>query len=188
MTISPTVWANRFDPTAASVLLRDGPILRSVLKSLPWSGRATVAGHMMTDHVEEAVGSTGLEALLRSSRTACHTIRGGTLAEGVDRSVRTARGVLTVALLGLDGEGHGKQALAAADVFSAAVLLLTAEPGLQGRARAWIAEGKSRTREIGRLDNLGIGAALLSAHMSGPAFPEDILPSVAGDLLREVAR
>ncbi|MFP5512557.1 MAG: hypothetical protein ACLGJC_05710 [Alphaproteobacteria bacterium] len=188
MALSPIAWAHRYAPDSASVLLRDGPVARSVLKSLPWVSRAKVVSDLFTDSIEEAVESKGLARLLESARNRCQTIRGGTFAAEVDQAVRAARGVLTVALLGMDGDGRSKEPLAATDVFSASVLLLTAEPSLQSHARDWIAGGTARVRQIGQIDLLGFGAALLSAHMSGPAFPEDVLPLVAGDLLNEVTR
>lgn len=186
MSLSPTVWANRFDPTAASVLLRDGPILRASFQGRPWSSRAIDTDGLMHRYIEAVAGTTGVPKLVAAFPTAGHFLRGTDFAIAVDGAVRKARGTLTVALLNLGRDGA--ETLTATCASSAAVLLFSAEPGLQAEARAWIAGGRRRVTELVRPGQFGIGAALLSAHMSGPAFPEDILPGIAGDLLTEVAR
>jgi hypothetical protein len=64
---------------------------------------------------------------------------------------------------------------------TAAVLSVCADPHLQERARAWIAEnGVSR---IWWLPMPGFGAVMRAAAIAGPNGPDDALPALAGDLL-----
>lgn len=184
MSLSPTVWANRYDPTAASALLRNGHMLRASFQGRPWPSRATDTDSLVNRYIEAVAGTIGVPKLVAAIETSGHFLRGTDFAIAVDGAVRKARGALTVTLLAMDRD----EPLTADCASSAVVLLLSAEPGLQGRARAWIAGGPRRSTELVRPGQFGIGAALLSAHMSGPAFPEDILPGIAGDLLTEVAR
>ncbi|CAO3445822.1 hypothetical protein [Azospirillum argentinense] len=187
MDITPLAWANRFDPTNATANLKEGGEFRTLFRPRPWLDRAVLVSNRLTDGIEGAVGTGGLQALLSSASSGGRLIRGGTFAADIDKAVRTGRAVLTVALLSLDGTGRGKEVLRAQDITSAAVLLLTAEPGLQGMAREWFGATKGGIRQLGRLGLPGVGAALLSAHMSGPIFDGDALPNIAGSLLAEVA-
>lgn len=92
-----------------------------------------------------------------------------------------------MALLNLDGKGRGKEVLRAQDIASATILLLAAEPGIQSIGREWFGESKNGVCQLGRLNLPGIGAALLSAYISGAIFDGDALPIIAGSLLMEAA-
>jgi len=187
MDISAHDWAHAFDPTNAIANLKEGGEFRTLFRPRPWLDRTVLTANLMTDKVEGVVGTSGLKALLASAPTGGHLIRGGTFAADVATAVKNARAVFTVALLSLDGNGRGKEVLRARDICSATVLLLAAEYGLQACARGWFEANRNSVRQLARLNMPGIGAALLSAHMSGPVFPEDVLPSIAGSLLAEVA-
>ncbi|MGY0794239.1 hypothetical protein ACW7BJ_33245 [Azospirillum argentinense] len=187
MTITPHTWATRFDPTNAAANLKEGGEFRTLFRPRPWLDRAVLVSNRLTDGIEGAVGTSGLQALLSSAPSGGRLIRGGSFAGDIAKAVRNARAVLTVALLSLDGAGRNKEVLRAQDITSAAVLLLAAEPGLQAMARDWFGETRGGLRQLGRLGLPGIGAALLSSHMSGPEFDGDALPNIAGSLLAEVA-
>lgn len=187
MNITPHAWAQRFDPANAAANLKEGGEFRTLFRPRPWLDRAILTDNRLTDGIEVAVGKNGLKTLLNSASSGGHMIKGGTFARDVNQAVRNARAVLTVALLSLDGASRGKEVLRARDICSAAVLLLAAEPGLQACAREWFGVTEGGLRQLGRLNMMGVGAALLSAHMSGPAFPNDFLPTVAGSLLAGAA-
>ncbi|MBP2311907.1 hypothetical protein [Azospirillum soli] len=187
MDISAHDWAHAFDPDNAVANLKEGGEFRTLYRQRQGLDRAVLVDNRLTDGIEGAVGTKGLKALLASTTTGGHLIRGGTFAADVATAVKNARAVLTVALLSLDGSGRGKEVLRARDICSATVLLLAAEYGLQACARGWFEANRGSLRQLGRLNMPGIGAALLSAHMSGPIFPEDVLPNIAGSLLAEVA-
>ncbi|TWA76424.1 hypothetical protein FBZ83_11975 [Azospirillum brasilense] len=187
MNITPYVWAQRFDPANAALLLKEGGEFRVAFRKQPWLGRAMLVSNLLSDGIEDAVGKSGLTALLKGASSGGHMIRGGTFATDVAGAVRSARTVLTVTLLSLDGTDRSKEVLRARDICSATVLLLAAEPGLQAMAREWFGSTKGGVRQLGRMNLPGIGAALLSAHMSGPQFDGDALPGIAGSLLTEVS-
>lgn len=180
---TPLTWATRFDPTNAAANLQEGGEFRTLFRPRPWLDRAVLVSNRVSDGIEDAVGKNGLEALLNSASSGGRLLCGGNFAADVAGAVRNARAVLTVALLSLDGAGRSKEVLRARCICSAAVLILAAEPGLQAIALEWFDSTRGGIRHLGRLNLPGIGAALLSAHMSGPIFDGDALPKIAGSLL-----